>query len=63
MNYTIETPGGIFNSFSEAEQAGYPIACKVFALCENAASEAISHPILTAVPACQRCADKCRQLA
>lgn len=63
MDYSIETPVGIFNSFAEAEEAGCPIACAVFVLCDRPASVVMPHPVLTAVPACERCADKCRQLA
>lgn len=36
--------------------------CKWFALCENAATLTIPHPILGDVPACQRCADKNKKL-
>lgn len=32
--------------------------CRVFLLCTNAASTTLPHPILGAVPACKRCADK-----
>ena len=32
------------------------IACQAFALCENAATGVIAHPILDYVPCCERCA-------
>lgn len=60
MRYTepvqIETPAGTVGSPVEAADAGYPIACQAFALCENVATTILPHPILTAVLACERCA-------
>lgn len=37
--------------------------CKVFALCENPATDYIDHPTLGKVPACARCAAKMEVLA
>lgn len=32
--------------------------CQYFALCENEAEGTVENPVLGAVPACQRCADR-----
>lgn len=58
IDFQIDTPAGTFTSFTEAAAAGYPIACEAFALCTNAATVALPHPVLTAVPSCDRCAAK-----
>lgn len=64
LSITVETPDGqVFDSFTAAAEAGHPFNCEAFARCENAADTAISHPILDAVPACRRCADKLAALA
>ena len=62
-SYEVETPAGTFPSFAEAAEAGYPVACGYFALCENAAEGAIPHPVLDAVPACRRCIDRYEAMA
>jgi len=61
---TVEVPGvGSFDTFEEAAQAGYPFACEQFLLCENAASVAVEHPVLGAVPTCARCAARVEALS
>ena len=40
-----------------------PTTCEWFATCTNPAVIHIHHPILGAVPACQRCADKLDRLS
>lgn len=55
--YTVDLPDGrSVESFTAAAEAGYPFACEWFALCENPADVALPHPVLTAVPTCNRCA-------
>jgi hypothetical protein len=39
-----------------------PDACQWFALCDNPAVTTEPHPVLGAVPICQRCADKVARL-
>jgi hypothetical protein len=39
-----------------------PVACTWFALCENVAVTTEPHPVLGAVPICQRCLDKVQRL-
>lgn len=39
-----------------------PKTCEWFASCDNAAVIHIQHPILGAVPSCQRCADKVERM-
>ena len=57
MRYEIQLPNGTtVSSFTEAAEAGFPIACEWFAGCTNAATHAEPHPVLTAVPTCDRCA-------
>lgn len=52
-----------FPSFTAAADAGFPVSCQWFARCENAADVALSHPVLDAVPTCNRCAAKVEALA
>lgn len=40
-----------------------PTGCEWFGTCENPAVTHIPHPILGAVPTCQRCADKVERLS
>lgn len=51
----IETPAGTFGSLTEAAEHGYPIACQWFAKCDHQATVMEPHPILGAVPTCERC--------
>lgn len=59
----VTVEGVSYPSFEAARDAGYPFACEAFALCENAATVALRHPVLTAVPACDRCAEKIARLS
>lgn len=59
IDATYDLPNGsTVSSPEEAAERGYPIACAAFALCENAATRTVSHPILGGYPSCERCAAK-----
>jgi hypothetical protein len=44
----------------EEDDAGYkpPGICRWFLLCTNPATQHVAHPILSTVPACDRCAER-----
>lgn len=58
MAVSFETPAGTFDSPQACTDAGYPLACQAFALCDRAATVVLRHPALTAVLACDRCAER-----
>lgn len=37
-------------------------ACRWWLLCENTATQTLSHPVLGDVPICDRCLQKCKDL-
>lgn len=43
--------------------ADEPKICQWFLLCENEATTTLYHPILGAVPTCERCAEKVARLS
>lgn len=67
LDVEIELPDGTVVSGTDAPaQAaadGFPMACQWFAACDRPADVALSHPALTAVLTCNRCAAKARVLA
>lgn len=40
-----------------------PFACEQYALCENDAAYLVPHPVLGAVPTCERCAERVEALS
>lgn len=60
----VEGPDGVsYPSFAAIAEAGYPVRCQQWATCTNAATVALKHPVLTAVPTCDRCARKVAELS
>lgn len=51
----IETPDGTFGSLAEAADHGYTFTCEWFARCQRNATTLEPHPVLGAVPTCDRC--------
>lgn len=60
----IDLPNGeTVDGFRAAAAAGYPCRCEQFAACTNAATVVLAHPVLGAVPTCDRCAARVAELA
>ncbi|MCV7174821.1 hypothetical protein [Mycolicibacterium sphagni] len=55
----IQTGEGIF--YDDGGEL-IPVPCQMFALCDNAATTTVPHPIIGDCPSCARCAAKMEAL-